>query len=114
MSASLPEVLLYTFISYIALETLNRSKDESIARLEVQVQELTQRMKDMKRAHKMELQELNVRMQQEIYLARQYREMDSTTSRKETVGGITRNTGGSSRGKKQLKLRETSTHHQSS
>lgn len=60
-------------VPFAALESLVPNKDETIARLEGQVHELTGRIRDMKQAHKMELQEANVRMQQEMYLAKHFK-----------------------------------------
>ena len=73
--------LMYT--QFAGLETLCAKKDEKITKLEVQVQELTKQLKELKQAHKMDLQEANVRAQQELYLANHYREKDRkwTTSR---------------------------------
>lgn len=60
---------------HTALESMVAGKDESIARLEGQVQELTERVKEMRLNHKAELQEMNVRVQQEKYLAKYFREL---------------------------------------
>lgn len=60
-----------------ALESLVAGKDEAIARLEGQVYELTGRIREMKQAHKMELQDANVRIQQELYLAKHFQETDT-------------------------------------
>lgn len=59
------------------LEALVQKKEESIQLLESRVQDLVQQIKDLKKAHKMELQEAYVRTQQEIYLSKQHREMES-------------------------------------
>ena len=83
-----------------ALESLIAGKDETIARLQGQIHELTERIKEMKRTHKMELQEANVRLQQEIYLAKHFSESDS-------AGKRTRVTRSSSRGRVKPKVKET-------
>ena len=36
--------------------------------------ELTERIRDLKQTHKMELQEMNVRIQQEMYLTKHFRD----------------------------------------
>lgn len=66
---------------YLALEVLSKTKDEAIARLEGQVHQLTERIKEMKHTHKMELQEAHVRIQQEMYLAKHFREPGSSNRR---------------------------------
>ena len=48
-----------------------------IIRLETQLKELTARLKELKQSHKVDLQEANVRLQQEMYLARQFRDSSS-------------------------------------
>ena len=62
------------------LESLVASKDETIARLEGQVHELTARIKEMKQTHKIELQEAKVRAEQELYIAKN---SASTSTRRE-------------------------------
>lgn len=83
------------------LESLIAGKDERIARLEGQVHELTERIKEMNKTHKLELQEVQVRMQQEMYLANHFREPGGTES-KRTAG--TRSSGG--RGRTRHKMKE--------
>lgn len=58
-----------------ALESLVADKDAAIARLEGQVDGLSQMTKELKQTHKMELQEMNVRIQQEMYMAKHFGEL---------------------------------------
>jgi TolA-binding protein len=85
------------------MESLVASRDETIARLEGQVQEMTTRIREMKKSHKMELQEAHVRMQQEIYLAKHFREEEGKSSKRLGLGRAS----ASSRGRTKPKLKNS-------
>ena len=53
-----------------ALEVLCTKKDEELASKEMEIGKLKQRMKGSEEAHRRELEELNIRMQQEVYMAK--------------------------------------------
>ncbi len=70
------------FFVYITagLELQSANKDETIIRLETQVKELNARLKELKQSHQVELQEANVRLQQEMYLAKHFKDSSGTTT----------------------------------
>jgi len=75
------------FPTCAGLELQNGRKDEEIVRLETQLKELTARLKELKQSHKVDLQEANVRLQQEMYLARQFRHSSSGTAASRDIPG---------------------------
>ena len=72
-------------IPWAGLELQNAKKDEAIIRLETQVKDLNVRLKELKQSHKVELQEANVRLQQEIYLAKHFKESSGVGTRQPAV-----------------------------
>ena len=59
---------------YPALEALCAQKDEEIAAKDKMIQELQQKVKELELTHKQRLQELTIRTQQEIYIAKKQAE----------------------------------------
>lgn len=63
-------VLCYSkILTNTALETLCTKKDEELAAKTHELQQLQKRMEEIQLAHKLDLQELNIRLQQEMYIS---------------------------------------------
>ena len=80
-------IMLHTILQChtAALETLCTRKDEELASKEAEIIKLRQQMKKAEEAHKRELQELNIRMQQEVYMASKLNETGLKKSRRKQL-----------------------------
>lgn len=52
-------------------------KDEELASKEMEIGKLKQRIKGSEEAHRRELEELNIKMQQEVYMAKKLNQTES-------------------------------------
>lgn len=68
----------HSFLS-AGLELQNIKKNEAIIRLETQLKELQERLRELKHSHRVELQEANVRLQQELYLSKHFQDSSGGT-----------------------------------
>ena len=64
-----------------ALEALCNKKDEEIAHAKATIKSLEKKMERLKAEHKLEKEELTVRMQQEVYMAKRQIESEKKSSR---------------------------------
>lgn len=71
------------FIPFLpGLETLCKQKDEELLAKEKMIQTLRDRQASLREAHYHELQELRVKMQQEVYMAKSLGEASTKTGRR--------------------------------
>jgi len=64
-----------------ALEALCNKKDEEIANAKVTIKSLEKKVERLKTEHKLEKEELTVRMQQEVYMAKRQIESEKKSLR---------------------------------
>lgn len=61
--------MMISFLTTTALEALCARKDEELSAQRSELKTFHKKMEQLKLAHKMEVQELNIRLQQEMYMA---------------------------------------------